>query len=366
LQRTKRPNRSNSPRDTMKIDELDFYLVRIEHVAPVDCMRSLLVRLVTDSGEEGWGETRIDWQVEQLAGRRDALLAVLAGRSIFDIEELHTLEALRDTALRSAVEMAFWDLVGRCVGQPLCHLFGGGYRPRIPVAVRLADGRPDQVVHVARELAEQGFHCQIVTSCGSPEQDRDVLAAIREITGDRTELRLDAAARYDLDTARELCANVEPQGLQFLLDPLDTLELYEVASLGRQVNVPLAVWRSIHRPADVLAAVRCGAAPFVVIDLQQVGGMVPARKSAAVADAAAVGALLGGGPSLGIATAAMLQLAASTPALAGCHECAYHQLQDDVLVSPLEIVDGMMAVPQAPGLGVEVDRAKVERCQVGG
>jgi glucarate dehydratase len=61
----------------------------------------------------------------------------------------------------------------------------------------------------------------------------------------------------------------------------------------------------------------------------------------------------------------MLQLAASTPAFSSCNECAYHQLQDDLLTEPLEILDGMITVPQAPGLGVEVDRGKLERYQVG-
>ena len=117
-------------------------------------------------------------------------------------------------------------------------------------------------------------------------------------------------------------------------------------------------------PADVLTLIRSQAAPFVVIDLERVGGLVPARKCASIAQAAGLSAMLGGGPSLGVGVAAMLQLAAATPALSGCNECAYHQLQDDLLVEPLEIVDGMIVVPQGPGLGVEIDRAKVEQYQV--
>ena len=69
--------------------------------------------------------------------------------------------------------------------------------------------------------------------------------------------------------------------------------------------------------------------------------------------------------SLGIGMAAMLQLAAATPVFSHCHQCAYHHLRDDLLSEPLEIVDGMIAVPQGPGLGVDVDRAKLERYQIG-
>ncbi len=95
--------------------------------------------------------------------------------------------------------------------------------------------------------------------------------------------------------------------------------------------------------------------------MQFVGGMVPARKCAAIAQAVGLNASLGSGPSLGVAVAAMLQLDAASPAFSNCNECAHHQLQDDLLVERLEIADGMIAVPQGPGLGIEVDRAKVER-----
>jgi L-alanine-DL-glutamate epimerase-like enolase superfamily enzyme len=115
---------------------------------------------------------------------------------------------------------------------------------------------------------------------------------------------------------------------------------------------------------DVLAMVRSGAAAYVVIDPEQLGGISPARTCAAIAGAAGVSMLLGGRPALGIATAAMLHLAASTPSLTGANESAYHQLRNDVLVEPLELIDGMMTVPQEPGLGVEVDRAKVEQFSV--
>ena len=74
-------------------------------------------------------------------------------------------------------------------------------------------------------------------------------------------------------------------------------------------------------------------------------------------------ASLGSRPSLGVAAAAMVHLAAATTCLSSGNECDYHQLQDDVLVTPLEIIDGMMAVPQTPGLGIQVDRAKLERYQ---
>jgi L-alanine-DL-glutamate epimerase-like enolase superfamily enzyme len=348
----------------MEISDLELYAPEIRSHRTQRPVRSLLVRLIGEGGLEGWGESTVDWQGPQLSGRCDPLALALVGRSVFDVEELHTLEVISRSPLRSGVEMACFDMMGRLVGQPLCRLLGGRYRERIPVAVRLPEGGPQNATQAARELADQGFHWQIVTSTGQMDQDVRLLAAVRESLGDRAELRLDAAGGYDLRTARDLCAALEYEGLQFLLDPLDTSQLHPHASLGRQTSVPIAVGRPIHGPRDVLAAIRCGAASFVVVDVGRVGGVVPARKCAAVADAGGVPALLAAGPSLGIATAAMLQLAAATPHFSGCNQCAYHQFHDDVLTEPLEVADGMMVVPQGPGLGVAVDRARIDRYQV--
>ena len=348
----------------MTISDLEFYLVDTQRGGSQTPVRSMLVRLATDSGLEGWGESRVGWRGAELSARRDALLPVLAGRSIYDIEELLTLNVLRDRPLRCAVEMASWDLVGQAAGQPLCHLFGGGYRQRIPLAVRLTGPSDPELAQVAREMAVQGFHWQIITSGGQFDLDREIVRAVRESVGAHVQLRLDAAAQYDPLTARELCRDLEAEQVQFVIDPIQHAAWPQIAALGRQTSVPLAVWRGINDSSDVLALARCGNIPFVVVDLEQVGGMVPARNCAAVAQAGGVSAVLAGGPSLGVALAAMLHVAASTPAFSSCNECSYHQLHDDVLVEPLEISHGMMSVPQGPGLGVEVDRAKIEKYQV--
>jgi len=85
-----------------------------------------------------------------------------------------------------------------------------------------------------------------------------------------------------------------------------------------------------------------------------VGGIGPSRACAEIATAGGIGAILGSPPSLGIATAAMLHLAAAVPAFSSGNECAYHQLAEDVLAQPLTLVEGQLNVPLAAGLGVEV------------
>ena len=345
----------------MNIHDLELFLAAAPPGDSYDTTRSLLVRLTTASGLEGWGESSLAWRIGELAPRRESLLAVLAGRSVFDIEELHTIEALSPAPLRSAVEMAFWDLLGHVLRQPLCNLLGGYYRRRVPISIRLAGCHPKNIAHVSRELADQGFHTQTIASSGRPDEDLKSLAAIREMVGDRVELRLDGQKQFSMEAARDICAGLEFDDLQFFLDPLNASELHAMGSLGRQTSVPLAAWRSIRGAADVLAAVRFNAAPFVEIDLEQVGGIVPARACAAVAAAAGMVPVLGGKTSLGIAAAAMLHLAAAISAFSASNEIASRQFRDSLLTESFEIADGMMLVPQSYGLGITVDRAKLDR-----
>jgi len=100
----------------MKINDLEFSLVETCRVDTQQPVRSVLVRLTTDSGMEGWGEAAIGWRAGELAARRDAMLPLLVGRNVFDIEELHAAEPLGSAPLRCALEMAFWDLAGWTTG----------------------------------------------------------------------------------------------------------------------------------------------------------------------------------------------------------------------------------------------------------
>ena len=136
----------------MHIADLEFNLVEVPRFGQLPPVRSLLVRLVADSGLEGWGEAWMPWRANELAARRQWLLPFLVGRSFFDIEELHTLEPLRPMGLRTALEMACWDLMGRETCQPICRLLGGEYRRHIPLAARISVGSIDQGALQAREF----------------------------------------------------------------------------------------------------------------------------------------------------------------------------------------------------------------------
>ncbi|HEY1601441.1 MAG TPA: mandelate racemase/muconate lactonizing enzyme family protein [Pirellulales bacterium] len=344
----------------MKIADLDFYLLDPAGGGADSPERTLLVRVVTADGREGWGESHCVWRASELAPRRESLLPILAGRSVSAVEELLEMEALAPPALRAAIEMACWDLIGRLSRQPLCRMWGGEYRPRVPLAMRLPVAPPERAAPLSREFDERGFHTQIVVATGNLEEDMAAISAVRDAAPGRMKLRVDGRGRFAVSEARELCRRLERTAIEMLIDPLDS-GLEGVAELARQTSVPLAISAAIRSPADILSLWRRGAAPHLVIDIAVVGGLWPARQCAIVAAATQLPASLRGGAGLGVALAGMLQLAAAVPNLALAHEYASYQLHEDVLRDRSTVVDGTVSIDQGPGLGVEIDRARIEK-----
>ncbi|MBX3414636.1 MAG: mandelate racemase/muconate lactonizing enzyme family protein [Pirellulales bacterium] len=349
----------------IRLADLDFFLVELPAFGLAPASRAVVVRLACDAGQEGWGEAVLPWRAGELASRRDALLPILAGRSIFDIASLVELDTLDSPALRAAVEIASWDLVGQAAGQPLAHLWGGVYRGRVPLAARLPMGPPERTAQLSRELADQGFHVQIVTSSGVLEEDLASIAAMRSSAGDRLEWRFDAEEGYDIARASELCAALASAGARYCLDPLADGTVESLVELRAQVSLPLAATIGAGGSRQVHDLVCGSAIDGIVVCADRMGGLLAARRAAAVAEAAGLAASLAVGSRGGIALAASLQLAAATPSFVIGNESAYRSGGNDLLAEPLETVDGMMTVPLRPGLGISVDRDKLERWSLG-
>lgn len=343
----------------MNISEVELFAIELP--ARIGPVRSLLVRLQTDTQGEGWGETRASWPKTTLAARRRGLAAVLVGRSMFDVESILALDALADRALACGVEMALWDLIARAARQPLHHLLGGAYRSSVPLCARLPAGSSEMLAGWSRALAAQGIASQILTTTGSVDDDWQLVSAVRDACADRVQLRLDARCRYDLRSAMQLCERLETNSVQFVVDPVSAPDAERLAIVGSSARVLLGASEGLQCPADIMQLARTQAASYVMVDPVLVGGLARTRDCAAVAEAAGMAPTLRIEGTSGLAVAASLHVAAATPGFISGHGCSYPHLQADILAEPLRVVDGLLSVPTAPGLGVEVDRDKVER-----
>ena len=347
----------------MIINDLDFFLVEIPTRRTGVLIKSLLVRISTHNGYEGWGETQLKWHADELHHRRDRLLNAISGRSIFDIEDLVRIDELRNPQLRWGIETACWDLIGKLTSQPVCHFFGGEYRHRIPLVARLHGDTPDEFAVDSMELFNQGFHWQVIPLSGNLEQDRRFVRAVHESIGHRVELRIDGMCRFSEEDAIILARDWEDLGIGMWVDPLMTNDVNDLMKLQNQTIMQIGVRRAIRTPSDILAIVRGNTSLLPVIEPPRIGSIHETCKCAAVAEAADLRVALANSNSLGPSAAAMLQLAAALPACSGGNEGLVTRPREGILRDgdAFDVNDGLVLLPSGPGLGVELDRSKIDR-----
>jgi o-succinylbenzoate synthase len=248
---------------------------------------------------------------------------------------------------RAAEEMALLDLEarreGRAVGEPGADA--------IAVNRTLPAGPSAEVAAAAREGLRAGYSCFKV-KVGLPD-DLERVAAVREAIGSWPALRLDANGAWGVDEAIDRIRALEPYDIQLVEQPCRTLE--ELARVRRAVGVPLAADEPIAGAADVRAAAEAGACDAVNVKLAGSGGFGPAREAVREAEARGLRPYLSSTLDGPWGIAAALQLAASERISLACGLATLELFDARIAHALPGAADGLLAVPQGPGLGVEVD-----------
>jgi L-alanine-DL-glutamate epimerase-like enolase superfamily enzyme len=358
----------------MKITQLHALLVRIPQKPPIAPYQSryrassekeaLLVRLETDTGLVGWGETPVDWIGHSFTGApEDQLRRQAVGRDPFDLEAWYAENTLGGH-LASGVEMAMWDLIGHAVGQPLYKLLGGALRKRIELAACMGIRPYEEAKVIARGYLEQGFTTLKTKAGRRAEEDLDMVRGIRDGVGEKLKLRIDPNQGYAPEVAFPLARDLEKYHLEYFEQPMPQGLIADAARLRRRTTTPIALNESVTTPEVVLQILQLHAADVVLPDTYQCFGILGVKKVAALAEAAGVPCVFHCAHDLGLKTAAMLHVVASSPGFTLANDCTYYGLEDDI-ITPLHRIDrGHMDVPEGPGLGVVVDEKKVAKYRV--
>jgi L-alanine-DL-glutamate epimerase-like enolase superfamily enzyme len=358
----------------MKITQLHAVVVRIPQKPPIapyqsryratSAKEAVLVRLETDAGLVGWGETPTDWIHKTFEGApEDALRSQVLGRDPFELEAWYAENTL-GSFLASGVEMAFWDLIGKATRQPLCKLLGGVLRTRIELAACMGIRPYEEAKAIARGYLEQGFTTLKTKAGRRAEEDLEMVRGIRDGVGDRLKLRIDPNQGYAPEVAFPLAKDLEKYHLEYFEQPMPLGLIADAARLRRQTTTPIALNESVTTPEVVLQILQLHAADVLLPDTYQGGGILAVKKAAALAEAAGVPCVFHCAHDLGLKTAAMLHVVASSPGFTLANDCTYYGLEDDIITPPHRIENGHMPVPEGPGLGVQVDEAKVRKYRI--
>ncbi|MBI3637974.1 MAG: mandelate racemase/muconate lactonizing enzyme family protein [Candidatus Rokubacteria bacterium] len=370
----------------MRIAKLETYVLeaRLDKpiqfgIGPYGAFTATLVELTTDDGITGIGEC-----IARRAPRvtdtvvRDLLWPVLEGRDPRDAggiwDEMFTrlrgwghYRGFVQEAM-SGVDQALWDIVAQAQGVPLYKALGGAGRDRIPVyasSVYIAD--LDTMQRETREQVEKG-HTALKTKVGRTAElgglrmDIESVRAVREAAGPAMEIGIDVNSAYDAATAIRFCGAVERYDITFIEEPVypDDIDGYE--QIRRHTTIGLACGESEFGIFGFRELLRRRAIDIVQPDIARVGGFTGGMRLGALVLAHNVRYAPHTGFSCGVAQLATLHLAAAVPALwKSEHMFIWNPLRD-IFEEPFpEPRDGLVDVPKRLGMGLTVDRKKMER-----
>jgi L-alanine-DL-glutamate epimerase-like enolase superfamily enzyme len=358
----------------MKITQLHALLVRIPQKPPIapyqsryragSAKESLLVRLETDTGLVGWGETPVDWIDNSFTGAPEELLRrQVLGRDPFDLEAWYQENTL-GSYLASGVEMACWDLIGKAARLPLYKLLGGAVCKRIELAACMGIRPYEEAKAIARQYLEMGFTTLKTKAGRDAQEDLTMVRGIRDGVGDKLKLRIDPNMGYGPDIALALARDLEKYSLEYFEQPMPKGLITDAARLRRLTRTPIGLNESVTTLDVVFQILQLHAADVLLPDTYQCGGILGVKKAAALAEAAGVPCVFHCAHDLGLKTAAMLHVVASSPGFTLANDCTYYGLEDDI-IRPLHVIQrGYMTVPEEPGLGVVVDEAMVAKYRI--
>jgi galactonate dehydratase len=353
-------------------------------IAAIDCFavapRWLFVRVRTDDGAEGWGEASLEGHAEAVMGAFEALKDHFLGADPFRIEDAWQIGyrggfyrggPVQMSAL-SGLDQALWDLKGKALGVPVWQLLGGQVRDRIEVYGWIGGDRPHEAAEGARERRAQGFtkvKMNATEDLGwldSPNALDAVLERVAAVQATGVDVGLDFHGRVHRPMAKQLARALEPLRPLFIEEPLLSENLEGLAQLAAMTSIPIALGERLYDRWDFKPIFERGIADIVQPDLSHAGGISETRRIAAMAEAYDV-AVAPHCPLGPLALASCLQLAACTPNVVlqemswGIHYNTGGFDLDTYLADPsvFAVTDGMVAIPQGPGLGVMLDLGKV-------
>jgi L-alanine-DL-glutamate epimerase-like enolase superfamily enzyme len=322
---------------------------------------SVIVRIDSADGHSGYGEAPAVGAAVSIGSLVDQVTA--ASRALLGHDSAN-LNALADilaqvpacsAAARAALDIANYDLVGNIRGVPVHLLLGGALRTRFEVMMDLGKSRdlPDNV-----EVAARAYVARLGSAEASSDADRhrqEALVASAATAGARIEI--DAGEAFE--SPGQVRRFFEPimtravLGHLSLRQPLHAHDLEGHAVLRETLPIQVVLDRSVTSAEAAVQIVRRSAADRIVISLERLGGLEPARRAGDICESAGLGASVAAPPSVGLMDAAHCHLAAT---LRDPHPVAFATRPAASPVRGGVAVDGMYAsLSERPGLGVEVD-----------
>lgn len=352
----------------MGIEQIELYCVTLRYeepfrIAPAASTEShsIIVKIITDYDTIGWGESspskRVTGETPETAIKTLGKIAPkLIGQCPLRIE--HDVELMDsivngNPAAKAAIDMALHDIFGKTARKPLFMLMGG-YRMGVLTDITLSMKSPKEMAEDAIKAVKKGFKALKVKVGVDPAEDVERIKLIREAVGSSVQIRVDANQGWTRQQGMEALTKIEKFSVQFVEQPVPAEDLQGLVGLRKTSPIPIMADESVHSPEDAMRLIQAEAIDLINIKLMKSGGILKARKIAAIAEASGIPCMIGcmGESEIGIAAGAHLAGAVKN--------IQYADLDSDILLKDklvkkggTKVKDSMRTFSKLHGLGIK-------------
>jgi L-alanine-DL-glutamate epimerase-like enolase superfamily enzyme len=365
----------------MRIDRIEATIVSVPYLhretssqVARDGVTDIVLKVTTDDGLVGWGECCSGADVVSVLDTVRALEPIVLGRDPWNRSAIHAdahfrgLWNFRESTFAFAyagIDMALWDLCGKAVGRPVHDLLGGLRRRSIDYFCYLPGGVDAPTLEAAtREGVERGYSVFYLKVGNDIAQDEANVALVRRLVGPTGRIRIDANGAWSVGEAVRNLARLDRFDLDFAEQPVPADPVENMVELRTRTPVPLASNEGLWRTMDAWEVIRRRAADVLVFSPYWVGSLEHFARLSWAASLESMAVCKHTHGELGIAAAASQAVLLTLPRIVDGHQQTAAIMADDVLTEALPIASGptwtLPAEPR-PGLGIDVDEAKVAR-----
>jgi galactonate dehydratase len=336
----------------------------------------LFAKVTTDEGLYGVGEGTLNYFAKTIETAIHELKPFVIGMDPFQVEII-SQRLIRDVYSEggqvhmcavSAIEIALWDIIGKACNQPVYNLWGGRCHEKLRA---YANGwyrgprTPESFAEKAKVVAGRGYTAIKFDPFGSNwrtlpryefDLSLDIIRAVRDAVGAKVDLLIEGHCRFNTATAIEFSERMADTRPVWFEEPVAHTNIPALIEVARRSPVPIATGESLSNKQQFAELLKYEVVNIIQVEPLNVGGLFAARKIADMVDAhyGMIAPHSAQGP---VCSAACVQLNASAP------NFFIHEIFDEfnepwekqVVTHPVEVVDGYIAIPERPGIGIDLN-----------
>ena len=362
----------------LKISSVDIYKADIAFHEPfriaimeITSAQSVFVKINTDGGVYGLGEANPTWGITgetqsiNLAGAMDLARLVL-GKNPLDIEDrMKDIDKylIYNSTIRSAFDMALYDILGKTAGLPLYAVLGGGKRSFwTDNTIGINDA--EYMAKKAVDYKNQGFQAIKVKLGTTREQDVERIQKIRKAIGDDLPIRIDANQGWDYKTAVTTLQALEPFGIEYCEQPIARWDYENMKRIREKTSIAIMADESLFDHHDAYRLASMGCCDYFNIKLAKSGGIHTGLKINAIAEGAGIKCMVGCMTETRLGLTAAAHLVSARPNIQYADLDGYLFLKEDPILGGAVYDVGEITLPDTPGHGADVDPVFLKTCEL--